>query len=56
MPIDETVRRYQTSGATPTHKTDKEPEGHKPSQSVSVQYNDVVKKELTHGDCPGCNY
>lgn len=56
MAIDETVRKYQTSGATPTNKTDKDVAVTHPSQSVSMQFNDSTKKELTHGDCPGCNY
>lgn len=57
MAIDETVRRYQTTGDTPTHKQDTpHGKGTVPPQSVSVQFNDVTKKELGHGECPGCNY
>ena len=57
MPVDETVRKYQTAGKPVTNKTD----GHidpvtSPSQSVSVQFDDVKKQELSHGDCPGCMY
>ena len=57
MPVDETVRRYQTSGDPVTHKVDSpHPTGTIPPNSVSMQFNDVVKKELSHGDCPGCMY
>lgn len=57
MPIDETVRKYQTAGKPVTNKTDSHIEPvTSPSQSVSVQFDDVKKQELSHGDCPGCMY
>lgn len=57
MAIDETVRRYQTTGDNVTGKKDSpHGKGTTPPQSVSVQFNDVTKKELGFGECPGCNY
>lgn len=57
MPIDETVRSYQTKGEPVTHKQDTPtPYGTMRPEGVAVQFNDVKKKELDHGDCPGCMY
>lgn len=58
MSIDETVRKYQTSGKPVTQKIDTKdyPAKEAPSNSISVPFDDVVKKELSHGDCPGCMY
>lgn len=57
MPIDETVRRYQTKGENVTgHKDSPHPKGTTPPTSVAVQFNDTTRKELGHSECPGCNY
>lgn len=57
MPIDETVRKYQTGGKPVTQKIDTKDYPNKEiPNSVSIQFNDTVKKELSHGDCPGCMY
>lgn len=57
MAIDETVRSYQTKGTPVTNKADV-PAGMGTSapNSVSVQFNDSLRKELSHSDCPGCMY
>lgn len=57
MPIDETVRKYQTGGKPVTDKKDtRDFPGKEHPNSVSVQFDDVKKQELTHGQCPGCMY
>jgi hypothetical protein len=57
MAVDETVRKYQTTGDNVTGKKDSPHKAAQvPPNSVAVQFNDVTKKELAMGDCPGCNY
>lgn len=57
MAIDETVRKYQTKGAPVTKKTDLPAGmGTDAPNSVSIQFNDSMRKELSHGECAGCNY
>lgn len=58
MAIDETVRTYQTQGKPVTKKLDSmnDKSTVAPSNSVAMQFNDVKKTELNHGDCPGCMY
>lgn len=56
MPIDETVRKYQTTGKSISQKREVSPEFTTPPNSVSMQFNDTKKQELSHGDCPGCMY
>jgi hypothetical protein len=56
MAIDETVRKYQTKGSPVTKKLDKKEGPHKvthPPTSVSVQFDDVKKRELSHNEVPG---
>lgn len=58
MPIDETVRKYQTQGKPVTKKLDTTSDKvtTAPSNSVACQFDDVKKIELNHSDCPGCMY
>lgn len=58
MAVDETVRRYQTTGDPVTTKSKDTPAGMGtlPPTSISVQFNDSNRKELSHSDCPGCMY
>lgn len=57
MPIDEKVRKYQTAGKPVVDKKDtRDFPGKTAPGSVSMKFDDVVKKELSHGECPGCMY